>query len=355
MPHPLAVQALSGLSAAAASWQPRAADAGWRAADAWACRAALASYFCAVDLGCGAGGWAVGAAAAGLPVLGGIDGCSSALRTYATNHPSHLHACEDILDVAAVVRRVLAWHRTHGGGRPLVLLASPPCQPHSLAGLGAADGDPRLQVAAAMVQVALLTRASAILFENVEPFCTSQTWLDAADVLREEGFHVDFAVVDAGQLGLPQRRRRVICLAVRGRPTCLMAAAAAAAASQPRATVAEWFPDRRWFYHLHRRSWGQCVYDARRDQFRRCAPTAHTSPLIWGCTGAGRSTPLASSSAAHGRCRRSACVKASRRPTCGRLRSFAAPVASADPRDLLRGSRSATRFLAPSLIGASAS
>ena len=182
------------------------------------------------------------------------------------SHPSHLHACEDILDVAAVVRRVLAWHRTHGGGRPLVLLASPPCQPHSLAGLGAADGDPRLQVAAAMVQVALLTRASAILFENVEPFCTSQTWLDAADVLREEGFHVDFAVVDAGQLGLPQRRRRVICLAVRGRPTCLMAAAAAAAASQPRATVAEWFPDRRWFYHLHRRSWGQCVYDARRDQ-----------------------------------------------------------------------------------------
>ena len=108
MPHPLAVQALSGLSAAAASWQPRAADAGWRAADAWACRAALASYFCAVDLGCGAGGWAVGAAAAGLPVLGGIDGCSSALRTYATNHPSHLHACEDILDVATVVRRILA-------------------------------------------------------------------------------------------------------------------------------------------------------------------------------------------------------------------------------------------------------
>mgnify|MGYP003316308757 CR=1 FL=1 len=33
-----------------------------------------------------------------------------------------------------------------------------------------------------------------------------------------------------------------------------------------RTSVAQFFPGRQWFYHLHRRSWGKCVYDAARHQ-----------------------------------------------------------------------------------------
>ena len=84
--------------------------------------------------------------------------------------------------------------------------------------------------------------------------------------LDKAGYHVDYAVVDAGRLGLPQRRRRVICVACRGRPACTMAAAATQVEQAQRTSVAQFFPGRQWFYHLHRRSWGRCVYDAARHQ-----------------------------------------------------------------------------------------
>ena len=262
----LAPSTVVGLAASAAQWHPSVASAAWRAADAWALRMRQVAGFCAVDLGCGGGGWAVGGAAAGMAVIGGVDGCPSAIATYRLNHPAHGAAVIDILDVDAVCVQVAAWHQMLGAGRRLVLLASPPCQPHSFAGRGEHAADPRLKVLASMVRVALRLSVAAVLFENVERFVDSATWLRAASDLREAGYHVDHAVVDAGQLGLPQRRRRVICIAFRGEPSCSMRAAADAVAAQPRVTVSQFFPGRRWFYHLHRRSWGQCVYDAQAHQ-----------------------------------------------------------------------------------------
>ena len=180
---PVATQTLSGLSAAAASWRPPSQAGSWLAARSWALRLDWASQFCCVDLGCGAGGWAVGAAAAGLPALGGLDGCPTAVATYSLNNPTHAVAVQDVCDVAAVCRRIAVWLTLARERRPIILLCSPPCQPHSLAGLGAVAGDPRLQVAAAMVRIALRLRVAAILFENVEPFATSPQWLAASSAL----------------------------------------------------------------------------------------------------------------------------------------------------------------------------
>ena len=68
--------------------------------------------------------------------------------------------------------------------------------------------------------------------------------------------------VDARQLGLPQRRRRVLAFAVRGGAACSAAPAAAAVAAQPVTVMADFFPGIQYFYHMHRTSAGPCIYDA---------------------------------------------------------------------------------------------
>jgi hypothetical protein len=73
---------------------------------------------------------------------------------------------------------------------------------------------------------------------------------------------VETCVVDAAKLGVPQRRRRAVVVAsLHGGVVGLKAASDVIAARRP-AVVRDAFPHVEHFYHRHRQTHGQCVYDA---------------------------------------------------------------------------------------------
>ena len=226
----------------------------------------------AVDLGCGAGGWTVGSTTAGLTVIGAIDGCETAVRTYRRNH-GHDHPADvaDLLDVETVVTTITTWMAKYPG-RQLVLLASPPCQPYSTAGLGLRDDDVRVDVMAAVVAIAIAAGASALIVENVPRFARSPQLKAAERALQQAHYQTDCTVIDARDLGLPQRRLRCIFVASRLMLSGSISAASAAAAVGWR-SVADVIPDV-GFYYLHSRSsTGRCIYDASAEP----SPTLRTN------------------------------------------------------------------------------
>lgn len=121
-----------------------------------------------------------------------------------------------------------------------LLIASPPCQTFSLAGKGAGRAaldevleaielhaykdpqllrdfgdkhDPRTALVLAPLAYAHAHRPELIAFEQVP--AVLPVWEACADVLREWGYSVETAVLNAEQYGVPQTRKRAILVASR--------------------------------------------------------------------------------------------------------------------------------------------
>jgi len=79
--------------------------------------------------------------------------------------------------------------------------------------------DPRNRLLAIPVDIALEARAHVILIENVPGILAlprASYWLSMRRRLGKAGYNLRTIIVDASAIGLPQRRRRVIFIAVRG-------------------------------------------------------------------------------------------------------------------------------------------
>jgi DNA (cytosine-5)-methyltransferase 1 len=164
-----------------------------------------------IDLFCGAGGWTTGLKRAGLTHRVGVDVDAHALKTYRANHTHAI--CKSVADVTlADLAPFLPAD---------VIFASPPCQTFSLIGRRAV-GHPNDGLFAHAVRLASAARARAIVFENVVGML-SKRGADGGRIfdrmladLANAGFaHVQWAVLDAQDYGVPQGRRRVVVVAAR--------------------------------------------------------------------------------------------------------------------------------------------
>jgi DNA (cytosine-5)-methyltransferase 1 len=166
-----------------------------------------------VDLCCGAGGFAWGFMQAGYDVLLGVDTCRHALQTFATNIPGAGTMNLDITreGTAEAIRGRL------GVRPPRVVIAGPPCQGFSRAGLRNPD-DPRNGVLSAAVKMAVELGPDVILVENVL-YLRGPSFVrylnGAMGVVRRAGYRYEYSVLDSPSFGVPQARQRVVLIAAR--------------------------------------------------------------------------------------------------------------------------------------------
>jgi DNA (cytosine-5)-methyltransferase 1 len=177
----------------------------------------------AIDLFCGAGGLSLGLQEAGFQVLVGADNDQRAVETHTAN-VGGLGYRDDLSDPEDFLEHLEAW----GVDEVDLMAGGVPCQPFSRAGrskirsLVAAGqrslDDPRAQMWRSFIRVAEELRPRAVLLENVPDLAV---WDEGAilvgfcDSLRELGYVVDAAILNAFEHGVPQHRSRLFVVGVR--------------------------------------------------------------------------------------------------------------------------------------------
>jgi DNA (cytosine-5)-methyltransferase 1 len=165
----------------------------------------------AIDLFAGAGGATQGLADAGFDVLAAVESDPVAAESYRANHRSVLVTEEDIRDVdPEALRLALGLDR----GALTLLKACPPCQGYSSIGTGHAD-DPRNDLVGEVWRFARVFQPRIVLIENVPGLARDERLPRLIRQLRSAGYSVKSYVLDATVFGVPQRRRRLIVIAVR--------------------------------------------------------------------------------------------------------------------------------------------
>lgn len=176
-------------------------------------RAARGAYT-AIDLFSGAGGATQGLVDAGFDVIGAIEFDKTAARSYRLNH-GRAHVWErDIRGVsAAEVQRVLKLKR----GELTLLKACPPCQGFSSLAEGRLRGDdPRNDLVSHTIRFVRVLRPRAVLVENVPGLWRDRRSKELLEALGKLGYSTQAYLVNATDFGVPQKRKRLIILALRG-------------------------------------------------------------------------------------------------------------------------------------------
>ena len=169
----------------------------------------------ALDIFCGAGGSSAGARAAGVEVRGGIDLDALATATFEANFPNAqviTDRLEDV-DLTDLKRSV---------GNVDLLLASPECTNHTCA-KGSAPKDEASRATAMYVLYYIETfKPRWFVLENVVHMRPWTRYGELKQRLVELGYHVDEQVLDASELGVPQKRRRLFLVGDRAAPPNLV-------------------------------------------------------------------------------------------------------------------------------------
>jgi DNA (cytosine-5)-methyltransferase 1 len=170
------------------------------------------SSLTAVDLFSGAGGATEGLRQAGIVTVAAVENDRDAARTYSLNHPNATMFESDIRDLnASEVCSDTGLRR----GQLTLLKACPPCQGFSSLG-SEDDGDPRNDLILEVWKFLREFFPKAFVLENVPGIKSDSRLLRLTRQSRAIGYHVKTFEVDAADLGVPQRRRRLVVVGVRG-------------------------------------------------------------------------------------------------------------------------------------------
>lgn len=181
-------------------------DSKYRGADDSNSQRSPATPLLAVELFAGIGGFRVGSERVGVKTVWANDWCPKACRVYADRFGVDSIVCGDI--------------NTHLDSIPShdVLTAGFPCQPFSSAGKKKGIQDPRGTLFSVVVDVLKKHRPRYFILENVKRLLTMQQGLHFATILAslaELNYFIEWRLVNAADLGLPQNRQRVIIVGVR--------------------------------------------------------------------------------------------------------------------------------------------
>ena len=155
------------------------------------------------DLFCGIGGFHIAAANLGLNVVFACDIDEEARKAYQHNFGAWPSG-----DIAAIRSEDIPDHQ--------ILLAGFPCQPFSIIGNKLGTDDPRGTLYKEILRIAEDKKPQGIVLENVKQLATAQRGAvlqDIIDPLKEMGYTTDWRILNALDLGLPQKRERTIIVA----------------------------------------------------------------------------------------------------------------------------------------------
>ncbi len=171
----------------------------------------------AIDLFSGCGGLTLGLKQAGFDVLGAVEIDHLAVETYQANHPEVEVWEEDIqgLSVARVKRKLSLKE-----GELELLAGCPPCQGFST--MRTLNGgyeiyDERNDLISQFVKFVEGLAPKTVMMENVPGLAKDKRFRKFCRKLEELGYVINHAILDAADYGVPQRRKRLILLAGKGK------------------------------------------------------------------------------------------------------------------------------------------
>jgi len=170
----------------------------------------------AIDLFAGAGGLSTGLRVAGFDVRGAVELDPTSAATYRANHPSTHVVVRDIRSITGPwLLREVGLER----GELDLLTGCPPCQGFSSLRTrrrATRSGDPRNDLVQEVLRLIRSIRPRAVVLENVPGLAQNPRFSLLRSGLTRSGYSHDFTVVDATRYGVPQRRKRLVLLALRG-------------------------------------------------------------------------------------------------------------------------------------------
>ncbi|MDR0917985.1 MAG: DNA cytosine methyltransferase [Oscillospiraceae bacterium] len=166
-----------------------------------------------IDLFSGCGGMSLGFEHAGFKVLLGIDNDSMALHTFESNHKEAKTLCDDITQVGySKIKEIIGEQAID------VIIGGPPCQGMSLSGFRNYD-DPRNRLYLSYIRLVKEIQPKAFVIENV-PGLAALFGGAIKDSILEEfsklGYSVKYKILVASDYGVPQRRKRIIFVGIKG-------------------------------------------------------------------------------------------------------------------------------------------
>lgn len=165
----------------------------------------------AIDLFCGSGAVTLGLKQAGFHVVGAVDFAPAACKTYRANHPEVKLLEQDICSIEpAVFADVVTQHLD-------LLVVCAPCQPFSSQNRKRSSEDPRKNLVWQSLKFIEFFSPKIVFLENVPGLASSDIFSVYRNDLQQLGYQVAEPMrLDASQLGVAQRRTRMIMVAVKG-------------------------------------------------------------------------------------------------------------------------------------------
>lgn len=170
-----------------------------------------------IELFSGCGGLSTGFLDAGLYVAAGFEWDARAVDAYHYNH-AYRGSVGIRYDLSDAKGRDLL--RAAGVRKVDFLIGGPPCQPFSIVGKRQGTRDERANLLDHYVRFVSELNPAAFLLENVPNLATiddGQILKRVQQRLRRLGYGVRCEVVSAADFGVPQMRKRLLILGIRGR------------------------------------------------------------------------------------------------------------------------------------------
>lgn len=167
-----------------------------------------------IDLFAGAGGLTTGLKSAGFSVVAAVEMDHTSAGSYSLNHPEAMMFNADVKTLTGP--RLLRAVRLRSGELSL-LTACPPCQGFSTLRTRrrAKEEDPRNELIFEVLRLVRSIRPRALLIENVPGLAKNDRFSVFQNALQRAGYATQHAILDAQQFGVPQRRRRLVMVALR--------------------------------------------------------------------------------------------------------------------------------------------
>jgi DNA (cytosine-5)-methyltransferase 1 len=170
-----------------------------------------------IDLFAGAGGLSYGLTKEGFQIIAAVEIDPVSAKSYSLNHQSTNLIVDDIRRVTGP--QILKQAGLAPGELDL-LTGCPPCQAFStLRTRRRAQklNDPSKDLIIEMLRLVRSTRPRAVVVENVPDLASDNNFINFRLGLKQAGYQSTYAVLNASGFGVPQRRKRLILIALRGR------------------------------------------------------------------------------------------------------------------------------------------
>jgi DNA (cytosine-5)-methyltransferase 1 len=168
----------------------------------------------AIDLYCGSGAVTAGMKLAGFQVVGAIDIDPIACATYRANHPEVNLIEEDIKTISPK-----RFSNVFSGSLDLLAVCAP-CQPFSNRNRHKSAKDQRAKLVLEALLFVEELEPRLVFFENVPGLGRQPVFKELASKLISLGYHLaPLKKIDAADMGVPQRRQRMILLGAKDSKT----------------------------------------------------------------------------------------------------------------------------------------